>query len=60
MKTGRTKNGALTEYTDRLESFGIYRLARQWFKDFCNDSEISAVPRNLIVSPVTCHLSPLT
>ena len=25
---------------DRLESFGIYRLARQVFEDFCEDSEI--------------------
>ena len=25
---------------DRLESFGIYKLACQWFEDFWHDSEI--------------------
>src|SRR5580704_15557138 len=29
-----------TPLPDKLESFGIYRLARQLFEDFWNDSEI--------------------
>ena len=35
-----TAVGLNTGSADRLESFGIYTMARQLFKDFWNDSEI--------------------
>jgi len=57
MKTGRINNAAVAGSADRSESFGIYRRAWRWFNDLVNDPEISAVPRNLIVSHDTCHLS---
>jgi len=37
--TGDKKSNSGTD-ADRLESFGIYQLARRLFKDFWNDSEI--------------------
>ena len=38
--TGDKKTIKLADSSDRLESFGIYQLARQLFNDFGNDSEI--------------------
>jgi four helix bundle protein len=44
--TGDAKNSSLRfnnmENFDRLESFGIYKLARQLFNEFWNDSEVLA------------------
>ena len=42
------------ETNDRLESFGIYKLARNLFEEFWEDSELLG---NL--SPVTRHPSPI-
>jgi four helix bundle protein len=38
--TGDKKESKSADSSDRLESFGIYQLARQLFDDFWNDSEI--------------------
>jgi four helix bundle protein len=38
--TGDRKASEPANSSDRLESFGIYQLARQLFEDFWNDSEI--------------------
>jgi len=38
--TGDKKESKPADSSDRLESFGIYQLARQLFDDFWNDSEI--------------------
>ncbi len=38
--TGDKKESKPADSSDRLESFGIYQLARQLFNDFGNDSEI--------------------
>jgi four helix bundle protein len=38
--TGDRKASESANSSDRLESFGIYQLARQLFNDFWNDSEI--------------------
>jgi four helix bundle protein len=38
--TGDRKASEPANSSDSLESFGIYRLARQLFEDFWNDSEI--------------------
>jgi four helix bundle protein len=38
--TGDKKATNSADSSDRLESFGIYQLARQLFNDFWNDSEI--------------------
>jgi four helix bundle protein len=38
--TGDKKATNSADSSDRLESFGIYQLARQLFDDFWNDSEI--------------------
>ena len=40
MNINRTGERGAADSSDRLESFGIYQLARQVFKDFWNDSEI--------------------
>jgi four helix bundle protein len=38
--TGDKKESKPADSSDRLESFGIYQLARRLFDDFWNDSEI--------------------
>ena len=38
--TGDKKESKPADSSDRLESFGIYQLARRRFDDFWNDSEI--------------------
>ena len=38
--TGDKKENKSADSSDRLESFGIYQLARRLFDDFWNDSEI--------------------
>jgi len=38
--TGNKKESKSVDSSDRLESFGIYQLARKLFYDFWNDSEI--------------------
>ena len=38
--TGDKKESKSADSSDRLESFGLYQLARQLFEDFWNDSEI--------------------
>jgi four helix bundle protein len=40
MNINRTGERETANSSDRLESFGIYQLARQVFEDFWNDSEI--------------------
>ena len=40
MNSNRTDQGKTANSSDRLESFGIYQLARQLFEDFWSDSEI--------------------
>lgn len=40
MNSGGTPNHDSDGFTDRLESYGIYRLARQAFDEFWDDSEI--------------------
>ena len=41
--TGDKKATNSADSSDRLESFGIYQLARQLFNDFWNDSEILSI-----------------
>lgn len=40
MNTGAVGSDESAAYNDRLESFGIYRLAQQAFEDFWDDSEL--------------------
>lgn len=40
MNPGSKSNSESDDFSDRLESFGIYRLARQAFDEFWDDSEI--------------------
>ena len=40
MNPDSTHNRESDDFSDRLESFGIYRLARQAFDEFWDDSEI--------------------
>jgi four helix bundle protein len=40
MKTDQPNQSKIANSSDRLESFGIYQLARKLFEDFWNDSEI--------------------
>ena len=42
MKPPRQPNAKVAVSRDRLESFGIYQLARQLFDDFWDDAEILA------------------
>ena len=40
MNPGNKSSGERDDFPDRLESFGIYRLARQAFDEFWDDSEL--------------------
>ncbi len=42
MNSGSKPHNDSNDSSDRLESFGIYQLARQMFDDFWDDSEILA------------------
>jgi four helix bundle protein len=42
MNSGSAQHNDSEDSADRLESFGIYRLARQVFDDFWDDSDILA------------------
>ena len=46
MNINRTGERGAADSSDRLESFGIYQLARQVFEDFGNDSEILSFSQN--------------
>ena len=40
MNSGTTARSKIVVSRDRQESYGIYRLARRVFNDFCDDSEV--------------------
>jgi hypothetical protein len=46
MNINRTGERGAADSSDRLDSFGIYQVARQLFEDFWNDSEISRFSQN--------------
>ena len=50
--TGDKKTSETTDSSNRLESFGIHRLARQLFEDFWNDSNKDCRGRELVKQQV--------